>query len=77
MPESGRCYQHAKSCGAGVGVFLLLRNTRVLLLHGSRAALTVSPYVDAHGEEDINLHRGRCAQTAHWFRVYPNLNPKP
>lgn len=61
VPESGRCYQHAAGCGAAVGVFLLLRNTRLLLLHGSRAALTVSPYVDAHGEEDLNLHRGRRA----------------
>ena len=58
-PDSGRCYGHTQRCGGGVGAFLLLRATRVLLLHGSRAAMVLSPYVDAHGEEDIHLHRGR------------------
>jgi hypothetical protein len=59
--QTGRCFQHALACGGGTAPFLLLRNTRVLALHGSRAALLPSPYVDAHGEEDIGLRRGRCA----------------
>ncbi len=58
--ETGRCFQHALACGGGTALFLLLRNTRVLALHGSRAALLPSPYVDAHGEEDLGLRRGRC-----------------
>jgi E3 ubiquitin-protein ligase UBR3 len=40
---------------------LLLKSTRVLILHSGsqRACLFPSPYLDAHGEEDEHMRRGR------------------
>ncbi len=72
--EVGRCFQHALACGGGTALFLLLRNTRVLALHGSRAALLPSPYVDAHGEEDLGLRRGRCACTGKGLVQNPTVS---
>ncbi|KAG9454677.1 hypothetical protein H6P81_007581 [Aristolochia fimbriata] len=50
---------HAMSCGAGIGVFLSIRRTTVLLQRSSRLAPWPSPYLDAFGEEDHEMHRGR------------------
>ena len=55
----GECTQHAFSCGGGTGVFLLLKQSSLLLVRGSRASVFLSPYLDSHGEEDIGLQRGR------------------
>ncbi len=43
----------------GTGVFLLLRQTAILILRGSHACVYPSPYLDAHGEEDPSLKRGK------------------
>lgn len=56
--ESG-CHSHAMSCGAGIGVFLLIRKTTILLQRSARHAPWPSPYLDAFGEEDIDMHRGK------------------
>ena len=45
--------------GGGSCAFLLLKMTKVLLISESRACLAPSPYLDAHGEEDLDLTRGR------------------
>ena len=57
----GECTAHAAECGGGVGVFLLLgsRSSQVLLIAGAACAYYGSPYVDSHGEEDIDLKRGK------------------
>ena len=55
----GEAPHHARVCGDGLGVFLLLRKTVVLFLRGERCATWHSPYLDAHGEEDENLRRGK------------------
>ena len=61
--DAGACSAHAsrRACGGGSCCFLLLKSTRVLILHsaGRRACLFPSPYVDAHGEEDEHMRRGR------------------
>ena len=57
--QVGECTQHAFSCGGGTGVFLLLKQSSLLLVRGSRASVFLSPYLDSHGEEDIGLQRGR------------------
>eukprot|EP00899_Mesostigma_viride_P015866 jgi/Mesvir1/24280/Mv10978-RA.1 len=57
--QAGECFQHAHHCGARLGVFLLLKSTGVLLLRCERACLWPSPYLDAHGEEDVDLKRGK------------------
>ncbi|MFX4404650.1 hypothetical protein ABTA52_20040, partial [Acinetobacter baumannii] len=52
--------QHTRACSNGNGVFLLLSNSIVLLLTGAnRGCMWGSCYIDAHGEEDIGLRRGR------------------
>ncbi|XVF08093.1 hypothetical protein REPUB_Repub06bG0196400 [Reevesia pubescens] len=56
--ESG-CIAHAMTCGAGIGVFLLIRRTTILLQRCARQAPWSSPYLDAFGEEDIEMHRGK------------------
>ncbi|DBA01308.1 TPA: hypothetical protein N0F65_001813 [Lagenidium giganteum] len=58
-PAVGECTRHAAECGGGVGIVLLLDQCRVALIGGSMAAYFPCPYVDAHGEEDIGLQRGR------------------
>ena len=55
----GECAQHAAVCGGGVGVFLLVKSTKVLLIRGKRICLYPSVYLDQHGEEDEFLKRGR------------------
>ncbi|XVE96880.1 hypothetical protein REPUB_Repub02eG0261800 [Reevesia pubescens] len=56
--ESG-CKPHAMTCGAGIGVFLLIRRTTILLQRCARQGPWPSPYLDAFGEEDIEMHRGK------------------
>ncbi|KAK9808772.1 hypothetical protein WJX72_003285 [[Myrmecia] bisecta] len=56
---AGPCFAHAAHCGGGTGLFLLTKGTKLLLLSQSRGALEASPYLDAHGEEDSYLRRGR------------------
>lgn len=56
--ESG-CQTHAVACGAGTGIFLLIKRTTILLQRSARQAPWPSPYLDAFGEEDIEMHRGK------------------
>ncbi|KAM3288078.1 E3 ubiquitin-protein ligase PRT6 [Capsicum chacoense] len=56
--ESG-CQTHAMVCGAGTGVFLLIRKTTLLLQRSARHASWPSPYLDAFGEEDTEMQRGK------------------
>lgn len=53
------CQAHAMTCGAGTGVFLLIRKTTILLQRSARQAPWPSPYLDMYGEEDIEMHRGK------------------
>ncbi|KAG8463906.1 hypothetical protein KFE25_000074 [Diacronema lutheri] len=55
----GELTLHARTCGHGVGIFFLLHRCVALLIRGSRAAYAPSPYVDAHGDEDPMLKRGK------------------
>ncbi|EQC36236.1 hypothetical protein SDRG_06343 [Saprolegnia diclina VS20] len=58
-PSIGECTRHAIECGGGLGLVLMLQQCRVVLLGGSMVAYFPCPYVDAHGEEDQGLQRGR------------------
>ena len=53
------CYTHAACCGAGSCAFFLPKNTRLLVVRKGRATFAPSPYLDAHGEEDRYLRRGK------------------
>jgi hypothetical protein len=73
------CAAHAAACGAGAAVFLLVKATKLLLLRGGRRCLYPSPYLDAHGEEDAYLHRGRplylnAARYAHVQRLWASAS---
>ena len=47
---------HSEICGS---VFLVLRLSTVLLFRGKRISVWHSIYLDDHGEEDIELKRGK------------------
>lgn len=53
------CQTHAAACGAGIGVFLLVKRTTILLQRSARQAPWPSPYLDVFGEEDVEMHRGK------------------
>jgi E3 ubiquitin-protein ligase UBR1/E3 ubiquitin-protein ligase UBR3 len=55
----GECSQHAAEESAGVGIFLLLRSTQLLLLRNNRTCMGLSLYLDIHGEEDLYLRRSQ------------------
>ncbi|KAL5229199.1 hypothetical protein ABZP36_017464 [Zizania latifolia] len=57
--RTGKCLNHASQCGAGVGIFLLVRKTTILLQRSFRLAFWPSPYLDAFGEEDHEMKRGK------------------
>uniref|UniRef100_A0A915PYR1 E3 ubiquitin-protein ligase n=1 Tax=Setaria digitata TaxID=48799 RepID=A0A915PYR1_9BILA len=51
--------RHALICSSGVGCFLSLNTSLIVIVCNRRAALWGSVYLDAHGEEDRNLRRGK------------------
>lgn len=55
----GACTLHARRTGSGIGVFFLVQKCTVLLMHNNKSAYAPSIFVDAHGEEDPGLKRGR------------------
>ncbi|GLT38922.1 hypothetical protein SLA2020_131380 [Shorea laevis] len=53
------CFTHAMTCGAGIGLFLLIRETTIQLQRCAHHSFWPSPYLDAFGEEDNGMHRGK------------------
>mmetsp|Transcript_87625 Transcript_87625/g.131406 ORF Transcript_87625/g.131406 Transcript_87625/m.131406 type:complete len:360 (-) Transcript_87625:35-1114(-) len=49
--------EHAENC---CGVFLVLKLSTMLLFRGKRVSVWNSIYLDEHGEEDIELKRGKA-----------------
>ena len=50
-PQSiGECTLHARSCGAGIGVFFLVHKCKVLLMRGPMSCTYPSVYLDQNGE---------------------------
>merc|ERR1719427_445788 len=46
-------------CGAGVGMFLRIRDCEVVLMHNhSKGLFLPAPYLDEYGESDRGLYRG-------------------
>lgn len=55
----GACNLHVTTCGAGIGLFLRVRDCKVLLLVGrTKGCYLPPPYVDEYGETDAGLMRG-------------------
>ncbi|KAI8819844.1 uncharacterized protein EV422DRAFT_620707 [Fimicolochytrium jonesii] len=57
--DKGECNTHARSCGADVGIFIVIRKGLILLLHNDNGCFIHPPYLDSHGEVDPGLRRGR------------------
>ncbi|XP_053210830.1 E3 ubiquitin-protein ligase UBR2-like isoform X2 [Panonychus citri] len=55
----GACTFHAHDCGAGIGIFLRIRDCKIVLLAGRAKGCYMSPpYIDEYGETDQGLFRG-------------------
>ena len=50
--------EHLPLCGGEVGLFLMAKKCRVLLIHKDKVIIYNAPYLDKHGETDINLRKG-------------------
>ena len=48
--DIGECTLHARTCGAGIGIFYHLTKVQVLLIRGRLACVYPSVYVDVNGE---------------------------
>eukprot|EP00939_MAST-03C_sp_MAST-3C-sp1_P003140 g3140.t1 len=57
--EVGPLTRHVVEKHCGVGAALMLSSSEILLFRGAQCCRFPSPYVDAFGEEDLNLRRGR------------------
>jgi len=63
----GACTAHAHSCCAGAGIFLRVRECKIIMLTGrTRGCFVAAPYLDQYGESDQGLKRGNpltlCAE---------------
>ena len=57
--EVGACTMHAAQCGAGTGIFLRVKECKLVLLSGrTKGCFYSPPYVDEFGETDFGLKRG-------------------
>jgi len=57
--STGACVTHAHYCGAGAGIFLRVRECKIVMLAGmSRGCYVSPPYLDQYGETDQGLKRG-------------------
>ncbi|CAL8258816.1 unnamed protein product [Lota lota] len=57
--DVGACTAHTYSCGAGLGLFLRVRESQVLFLAGkTKGCFYPPPYLDDYGETDQGLRRG-------------------
>ncbi|XP_051578839.1 E3 ubiquitin-protein ligase UBR1 isoform X1 [Myxocyprinus asiaticus] len=57
--EVGACTAHAATCGAGVGLFLRVRECEIVLMASkTRGSPYPAPYLDDYGETDPQLGRG-------------------
>ncbi|KAI5739939.1 hypothetical protein M8J77_025327 [Diaphorina citri] len=73
----GACTYHSHFCGAGVGMFLRVRECEVLFLASpNRGCFMSPPYLDDYGETDQGLRRGNplrlCKESGSTFRDNTN-----
>ncbi|XP_076237456.1 ubr1 ubiquitin ligase [Calliopsis andreniformis] len=69
----GACTYHASKCGAGVGIFLRVRECEILFLRSpNRGSFVCPPYLDEYGETDQGLRRGNPLRLCH--DKYKQLN---
>ncbi|CAI5987308.1 unnamed protein product [Closterium sp. NIES-65] len=61
----GECYRHALRENGGTGLFLVMRSTQLVLIHGVHICAGLSIYLDSHGEDDAYMRRGRPLYLSH------------
>jgi len=55
----GACTNHANKCGCGIGLFLRVRECKVVMFSGrTKGCFESPPYLDQYGETDEGLRRG-------------------
>ncbi|XP_076043889.1 ubr3 ubiquitin ligase [Oratosquilla oratoria] len=57
--DVNECVQHAIDCGAGTAMFLVINSSTVIVIRGIRACVWGCVHLDAFGEEDRELKRGK------------------
>ncbi|KAM4690769.1 E3 ubiquitin-protein ligase UBR1 [Rhinophrynus dorsalis] len=64
--ELGACTAHSLHCGAGICMFLRIRECKVVLMEGkTRGCSYPAPYLDEYGETDPGLKRGNPLHLSH------------
>ncbi|KAJ7220823.1 hypothetical protein GGX14DRAFT_432210 [Mycena pura] len=65
--DRGECNMHLRECGGAIGVYFLVKRCMLLYIYGNNGTFSPPPYLDAHGEVDISMRRGR-RQYLHFAR---------
>ncbi|KAJ7461265.1 hypothetical protein B0H11DRAFT_2285848 [Mycena galericulata] len=65
--DRGECNMHMRECGGAIGVYFLVKRCMLLYLYSNNGTFSPPPYLDAHGEVDISMRRGR-RQYLHFAR---------
>ncbi|KAJ7725312.1 hypothetical protein B0H16DRAFT_1384303 [Mycena metata] len=65
--DRGECNFHMRECGGAIGVYFLVKRCMLLYIYGNNGTFSPPPYLDAHGEVDISMRRGR-RQYLHYAR---------
>lgn len=67
LDDKGECNRHVEECGHSSGLFFKVKSNIITLLFQGNGCFTYSPYLDAHGEVDIGLKKGKI-QFLHMIR---------
>ncbi|KAF7365509.1 E3 ubiquitin-protein ligase [Mycena venus] len=69
--ERGECNLHMRECGGAIGVYYLVKRCMLLYIYSNNGTFSPPPYLDAHGEVDISMRRGRrqYLHVARWEEV--------
>lgn len=55
----GECNLHMQQCASDIGIFLIVKKCAILYLNPPVGSFSVAPFLDAYGETDLGLRRGR------------------
>ncbi|KAG1126016.1 hypothetical protein G6F42_008189 [Rhizopus arrhizus] len=56
--SKGECNNHLKRCGGEIGLYMMIKDCFLLLLHDNGGSIMNAPYLDNHGEADVFFKRG-------------------
>ncbi|CAL1696803.1 unnamed protein product [Somion occarium] len=71
IAHRGECNLHERTCSGPIGIYFLPKRCSILFLYANSGTFAQSPYLDVHGELDINMRRGRRQYLHHarWEEV--------